>query len=53
MGMKFNFNDGPLLPSNVCEPHMPIVILIDVFGSMSGFAISNVEKYVNRFAADI
>lgn len=53
MGMNFNFNDGPLPPSNVCEPHMPVVVLIDISGSMSGLAISNVEKSVNRFAADI
>lgn len=53
MKMNFNFNDGPLPPSNICEPHMPVAILIDNSGSMSGQAISNVEKSVNRFAADI
>ena len=53
MKMNFNFNDGPLPPRNVCEPHMPVVILIDNSGSMFGQAISNVEKSVNRFAADI
>ena len=53
MGMNFNFNDGPLPPSNMCEPHMPVLILIDNSGSMSGPAISNVERSVNRFAADI
>ena len=53
MKMNFNFNDGPLPPRNVCEPHMPVVILIDNSGSMCGQAISNVEKSVNRFAADI
>ena len=53
MKMNFDFNDGPLPPRNVCEPHMPVVILIDNSGSMFGQAISNVEKSVNRFAADI
>lgn len=53
MGKNFYFNDGPLPPENVCEPHMPVLILIDSSGSMSGLAIKNVEKSVNRFAADI
>ena len=53
MKTNYNFNDGPLPPSNVCEPHMPVVISIDSSGSMSGFAIRNVEKPVNRFASDI
>lgn len=51
--MNFNFNDGPLPPNNMCEPHMPVELLIDRSGSMSGKAIRNVERAINRFAEDI
>ena len=51
--MRNNFNDGSLSLSNVCEPHMPVIVLIDNSDSMSGLPIINVEKSVNRFASDI
>lgn len=54
MTNHFNFNDGPLPPSNECEPHMPVGILIDNSGSLAyQNAIRNIEKAVNRFADDI
>lgn len=43
MGMNFNFNDGPLPPSNVCEPHQPILVAIDKSGSMGD--MPGVPKY--------
>lgn len=52
MGMNFNFNDGPLPPENVCEPHMPVLIMADNSGSMEA-AIENVKKSINRFRNDI
>lgn len=57
MGMNFNFNDGPLPPSNVCEPHQPILMAIDKSGSMGDLPgtpkISNVEKAINKFLSDL
>lgn len=56
MEMNFNFNDGPLPPSNVCEPHQPILVAIDKSGSMGDLPgvpkISNVEKAINKFISD-
>lgn len=53
MNYDYDFNDGSLAPINVCEPHMPILFLVDISGSMAGLAIQNVERSINRFKADI
>ncbi len=53
MGMNFNFNDAPLPPENSCEAQMDVLFLIDKSGSMSGLAIKNVEKSINRAKEDI
>lgn len=50
---KFNFNDYDLPPENINMQHMPVVIVCDTSGSMSGTPIRNVNLAVNRFAADV
>ena len=51
--MNKNFNDYPIPPKHVNEPHMPVIILCDTSGSMSGVPIRNVNLSVNRFAKDV
>lgn len=56
MTNQFYFSDDVLPPKNMCEPHMPVLLLIDCSGSMygkDGIPIRSVEKSVNRFMADI
>lgn len=54
MGMNFNFNDDRILPpENPCEAQMDVLFLIDKSGSMSGLAIKNVERCINRAKEDI
>ena len=53
MSKNFNFNDYPIPPTHVNMPHMPVIILCDVSGSMGGTPIQNVNLSVNRFAADV
>lgn len=51
---NFNFNDyDPIPPTDINKPHMPVLILCDTSGSMSGTPIRNVNLSVNRFAADV
>ncbi|WP_304263457.1 VWA domain-containing protein [Kallipyga massiliensis] len=53
MNTNYNFNDYDLPPENVNMQHMPVAILCDVSGSMSGIPIQNVNLSVNRFASDV
>lgn len=54
MSKNFNFNDyDPIPPENINKPHMPVLILCDTSGSMSGAPIQNVNLSVNRFARDV
>lgn len=51
---NYNFGDHEeLAPENINKPHMPILIDVDRSGSMSGAAIQNANRSINRFAADI
>lgn len=51
MNRNYNFNDYP--PVNVNMQHMPVAIVCDTSGSMSGTPIQNVNLSVNRFTADV
>lgn len=54
MGMNFNFDDDRILPpENPCEAQMDVLFLLDKSASMSGLAIRNVEKSINRAKEDI
>lgn len=53
MNNNYNFNDYDLPPENVNMQHMPVAIVCDTSGSMSGIPIQNVNLSVNRFAADV
>ncbi|MBR6874127.1 MAG: VWA domain-containing protein [Ruminococcus sp.] len=48
---NYNFNDYEL--ESVNEAHMPVLILADTSGSMSGTPIINLNKAINRFSADV
>lgn len=51
---NFNFNDyDELPPVNINEEHMPIVLAVDISGSMAGKPIENLMKSVNRFKDDV
>lgn len=51
MNRNYNFNDYP--PENVNMQHMPVAIVCDTSGSMSGTPIQNVNLSVNRFTEDV
>ena len=51
MNHNYNFNDYP--PENVNMQHMPVAIVCDTSGSMSGTPIQNVNLSVNRFTEDV
>lgn len=53
MNRSFNFNDYDLPPENINMQHMPVAIVCDTSGSMSGIPIQNVNLSVNRFTADV
>lgn len=51
---NYNYGDyEEIAPIGVNEPHMPVLIAGDISGSMSGLPIQNVNKSINRFAADV
>ena len=51
MGMEVNLNDGPLPIDNVCEPHLPVLLLIDASDGLMSFAHNYIEELLNKFAA--
>ena len=53
MNRNYNFNDYDLPPEHVNMQHMPVAIVCDTSGSMSGTPIQNVNLSVNRFTADV
>lgn len=46
-------NNVALAPEHINEAHMPILLLLDVSGSMAGKPIENLSLAVNRFASDV
>lgn len=54
MNRNFNFNDYDAIPpKSINKPHMPVVLLCDISGSMAGMPIKNLNASINRFSADI
>jgi uncharacterized protein YegL len=54
MTNQFKADDySALPPETVNVPHMPVVLLLDVSGSMDGAPIQSVNLSVNRFASDV
>lgn len=50
----YNFHDyEEIAPVSVNEPHMPILILADISGSMRGMPIRNLNQSINRFVSDV
>lgn len=46
-----NYDELP--PENINNPHMPVLILCDISGSMYGQPIENLNRSVNRFRQDV
>ena len=53
MNNNNNFDDYSIPPKNINVQHMPVIIVCDTSGSMSGTPIQNVNLAVNRFAKDV
>lgn len=53
MNRNFNFKDYDLPPKDVNMQHMPVAIVCDTSGSMSGTPIQNVNLSVNRLTEDV
>lgn len=50
---NYNFGDYEIAPASINEPHMPVVIVADISGSMAGLPIQNVNRSINRFGTDV
>ena len=51
-----NYNYGnyeEVVPENINESHMPILIAGDISLSMKGLPIQNLNKSINRFSSDV